>query len=217
VFSLSSAALALVFGVALGNVVRGVPLNARGYFSLPLFHILNWYALLVGLTALVVTAAQGASFLAARAGGELGARARVWAQRLVPAQVVALVILIIPTYSVRHNMLNVFGDHAWTVLFPLAVLAAITSAILAQSRGDWLRAFFANSIAVAAVLATLAAGIYPWILPAHQGRPFGLSVHNAAAGHHALTIATVWWPIGIALALGYFSYAYRLLFRSPQA
>src|SRR3954463_6684313 len=43
VFCLASGALALVFGVALGNVVRGVPLRPDGYFSLPLFHILNWY------------------------------------------------------------------------------------------------------------------------------------------------------------------------------
>ncbi|MEA2455383.1 MAG: cytochrome bd ubiquinol oxidase subunit, partial [Thermoleophilaceae bacterium] len=47
VFALSSAALAFVFGVALGNVVRGVPLGADGYFHLPLFEILNWYAVLV--------------------------------------------------------------------------------------------------------------------------------------------------------------------------
>src|ERR1700712_3478768 len=65
VFWLCSAALALVFGVALGNVVRGVPLGPDGYFHLPLFSILNWYALLVGLFGLVVLAAHGARFLAA--------------------------------------------------------------------------------------------------------------------------------------------------------
>ena len=80
VFCLSSAALALVFGVALGNVVRGVPLGADGYFSLPLFNILNWYALLVGVFGLVVLAAQGANFLAFRGSGALAERARRWAR-----------------------------------------------------------------------------------------------------------------------------------------
>jgi len=56
VFCLSSATLALVFGVALGNVVRGVPLGPDGYFSLPLFHILNWYALLIGVFGLTAVA-----------------------------------------------------------------------------------------------------------------------------------------------------------------
>src|SRR5947199_839774 len=81
VFSLSSAALALVFGVALGNVVRGVPLNGAGYFSLPLFHILNWYALLVGVFGLVVLSAHGAAFLALRGVGPAAERARLWGLR----------------------------------------------------------------------------------------------------------------------------------------
>src|SRR5919197_3873142 len=75
VFFLSSATLALVFGVALGNVVRGVPLGADGYFNLPLFNILNWYALLVGVFGLLVLAGQGASFLAWRTVGALRERA----------------------------------------------------------------------------------------------------------------------------------------------
>jgi cytochrome bd ubiquinol oxidase subunit II len=82
IFCLSSAALALVFGVALGNVVRGVPLGTDGYFSLPLFNILNWYALLVGIFGLVVLAAHGAGFLAFRGTGDLAGRARRWARAL---------------------------------------------------------------------------------------------------------------------------------------
>lgn len=217
VFCLSSAALAFVLGVAFGNVVRGVPLGGDGYFELPLFQILNWYALLGGLTAVVMTSAQGASFLAARAGGELGARARAWARWLVPAQPVVLIAMIGPTYAVRHHMLNVFGDHPWTLIFPLAVGAAWVAALVAQRRGAWLRAFAANSLAVALVLATAAAGLYPYLLPAHQGRPFGLTVANSAAGHHALVLGIVWFPVGMLLALAYFTYAYRLLFRSPLA
>src|SRR3954465_5931868 len=76
VFSLSSAALALVFGVALGNVVKGVPLGADGYFGLTLFQMLNWYALLIGVFGLVTLSAHGASFLAWRATGAPPRRAR---------------------------------------------------------------------------------------------------------------------------------------------
>src|SRR6059058_4176635 len=94
VFSLSSAALALVFGVALGNVVRGVPLGADGYFSLPLFHILNWYALLVGVFGLVVLTAHGANFLALRWTGELGPRAGRMARRLWWAEAVLFLAMI---------------------------------------------------------------------------------------------------------------------------
>ena len=60
----------------------------------------------------------------------------------------------------------------------------------------------------------MAAGLYPSILPARQGDPFGLTVDNAAAGHHSLVTAIVWWPLGMVLAAVYFTYAYRIFFRS---
>ena len=68
------------------------------------------------------------------------------------------------------------------------------------------------------VVTTMAAGLYPNVLPAHDGHPNSLTVHNAAAGDHTLKVAIVWWPIGMALAAVYFFYAYRLFFRggSPK-
>jgi cytochrome d ubiquinol oxidase subunit II len=216
VFCLASAALAFVLGVALGNVVRGVPLGSDGYFHLTLFRILNWYAVLVGLLALVVICGQGASFLALRTEGELSERAARWARRLLPIELVAIVAMIGPTYAVRHHMLTVFGHHPWALIFPLAGLAALVGAIVSQLRGRLGRAFASNSVAVASLIATMAAGLYPYLLPAHQGRPYGLTISNANAGHHALAIALAWFPIGMALALAYFVFAYRLMLRSPR-
>lgn len=216
IFSFSSAVLTFVLGVALGNIVRGVPLDAQGYFHLTLFGTLNWYALLVGLLAVVVLCAQAASFLAVRADGELGARAQTLARRLVPVQIAAGIAMIGPTYAVRHHMLNVFSDHPLALVFPVAGIVAVGVAIAAQARGRWGRAFTANSISLAALLATMAAGVYPDILPAHQGRPFSLTIDNAAAGTHALDIAIVWFPIGMIMAAAYFTYSYRLLFRAPR-
>ena len=118
VFCLSSAALALVFGVALGNVVRGVPLGADGYFSLPLFSILNWYALLIGVFGLVVLAAHGAAFLAFRGTGDLAMRARRWARGLWIAEALLFVALIGPTYAVRDEMLNNLVDHPVATCVP---------------------------------------------------------------------------------------------------
>lgn len=216
VFSLSSAALALVFGVALGNVVRGVPLNANGYFSLPLFHILNWYALLIGVFGLVVLAAHGANFLAWRATGDFSRRAGVGARRLWPVTLIAPLVLAWPTYHERHQMLTAFGDHPWRIVFPLLALAALAAQFIYQRRGQWMHAFLASSLFIVGLLTTMAAGLYPYLLPARSGDPYGLTVHNAASGHHALTTAIVWWPLGIILAGAYFTFAYRLFFRRDR-
>jgi cytochrome d ubiquinol oxidase subunit II len=217
IFAVASTLLAFVLGVALGNIVRGVPIGANGYFQLTLFHILNWYALLVGLLAVLVLCAQAASFLAVRAGGELGARARALARRLVPAQIIAGLAMVGPTYAVRHHMLTVFGHHPWALVFPVAGAVAIGAEIVAQARGHWGRAFVGNCMAIVALLATMAAGVYPDILPAHQGRPFSLTIDNAAAAPHSLDVAIIWFPIGMVLAACYFTYSYRTLFRSPPA
>ncbi|MGZ4180878.1 MAG: cytochrome d ubiquinol oxidase subunit II [Solirubrobacteraceae bacterium] len=217
VFSLASAGLAFVFGVALGNVVRGVPLKADGYFSLPLFHILNWYALLVGAFGLIVLIAHGANFLAWRATGDFEARAARLARRLWWALLIVPAALAWPTYHVRHHMLTTFGDHPWCLIFPLLALAALGAQFVYQRRGQWLRAFVASGVYIAGLLTTMAAGLYPYVLPARQGQPYGLTVDNAASGHHALTTAIFWWPVGIVLAAVYFVFAYRLWFRSPQA
>jgi cytochrome d ubiquinol oxidase subunit II len=212
VFSLSSLGLALVFGVAIGNVVRGVPLGADGYFHLPLFSILNWYALLVGLFGVVVLAVHGAAFLAYRADGELRERAALTARRLWPLEALLFLALIAPTWSVREDMLRNLWDSPWTLVFPLVALAALAGLFRELRRARFERAFIASATFVAALLATMAAGLYPDILPAREGRPHGLTVHNAAAGSYGLEVAIVWWGFGMLLATAYFVHAYRLFF-----
>src|SRR3954463_6524747 len=140
VFFLASAALALVFGVALGNVVRGVPLGSDGYFSLPLFNILNWYALLIGVFGLVVLCAHGATFLALRGVGAPAARARRWARRLWWAEALLFLALIGPTYAVRDEMLTNLTDHPWRLVFPLVAVAALIAMFVFQRRDSWGRA-----------------------------------------------------------------------------
>jgi cytochrome d ubiquinol oxidase subunit II len=217
VFSLSSAALALVFGVALGNVVRGVPLGPDGYFSLPLFHILNWYGLLIGVFGLVTLCAHGAHFLSWRATGELAARARRWATPLWAAEVVLFLALIGPTVAVRKEMITNLTDHAWTLIFPLLAIGSLVAMALLRRAARWLHAFVASGLFIVGLLTTMAAGLYPAILPARHGRPHSLTIDNAAAGSHALNTAIVWWPVGMVLAGVYFVFAYRMFFRAgPQ-
>jgi cytochrome d ubiquinol oxidase subunit II len=217
VFWLSSAALALVFGVALGNVVRGVPLGPDGYFHLTLFHILNWYALLIGLFGLVVLSAHGASFLAWRASAPLADRARAWARGLWWGELVLVLGCAWPTYSVRTTMITNFGDHPWRLVFPILALVALAAEFAWQRAAGWSRAFMASCAFIVGLLTTMAAGLYPYVLPAHEHRPYGLTVDNAATGHHALAIAIVWWSIAIALAIVYFTVVYRVFFRHRPA
>jgi cytochrome bd ubiquinol oxidase subunit II len=209
VFWIASAALALVFGIALGNVVRGVPLGPSGYFHLPLFSILNGYALLVGVFGLVALATHGAAYLAWRASGELAARARRAARRLWWAEAALVVALAFPTHAVRPELFRALGDHPWRLVFPGLALAGLV--------GMWARdarlAFIASCVFLAGLLAATAAGLYPSVLPAREHRPFGLTVDNAASGAHALSVALYWWIPGMLLVAAWFAIAYRTVLR----
>jgi cytochrome d ubiquinol oxidase subunit II len=216
VFSLSSAALALVFGVALGNIVRGVPLGPDGYFAQPLFNTLNWYGLLIGVFGLVTLCGHGANFLAWRGVGDLAARARTAATRIGILEAVLFLALIGPTYAVRHEMLTNLTDHAWRLIFPALAVGSLVGMFVMQRAGRWLAAFVASSLFIVGLLTTMAAGLYPNLLPAHDNHPYGLTVHNAAAGHHALVTAIIWWPIGMVLAAVYFVFAYRMFFKADE-
>jgi cytochrome d ubiquinol oxidase subunit II len=210
VFWLSSAALALVFGVALGNVVRGVPLGPDGYFHLPLFSILNWYALLVGVFGLVALAAHGAAFLAWRTDGGLGERARRWARALWWAELALLAGVTFATDAVRPQLFSALADHPWRLVFPALALAGLAAMrVVREAR----RVFLASAAFLAGLLATAAAGLYPSILPARLHRPFGLTIDNAASGEHALSVALWWWVPGVLLAGGYFLFIYRAFLR----
>jgi cytochrome d ubiquinol oxidase subunit II len=217
VFGLASAALAFVFGVALGNVIRGVPLGADGYFHLPLFQILNWYALLVGLFGLVVLAQHGAAFVSWRAAGDLATRARRWQRWLLWATVVLALALIAPTHSVRARLFDALVDHPWRLVFPAIAVGGAVAIVVLRLGHRWTGLFVASAVMIVGLLSTVAAGLYPSILPAHQGKPHGLTIYNAGAGHYALSTAIVWWSIGISLALVYFTFAYRTLFRDGAA
>jgi cytochrome d ubiquinol oxidase subunit II len=213
VFWLTSAALAFVLGAALGNVIRGVPLGPDGYFHLPLFEILNPYALLLGAFTVVLLCAHGTSFLAVQAAGPLAERARRWVRRAWWMQFVLVAALVYPTFRVRETMLTHFGDRPWLLVLPALTVCSMALLAVWQRAGVWGRAFAASCALIAGLLATAAAGMYPDILPAREGRPYGLTADAAASSPHALKIAVYWWPLGMALAALYFAVSYRLFFR----
>jgi cytochrome bd ubiquinol oxidase subunit II len=126
------------------------------------------------------------------------------------------VALVGPTYAVRHEMLTNLTDHPWRLIFPLLAIGSLVGLIVLQRAGQWLKAFAASSLFIVGLLTTMAAGLYPNVLPAHDNHPHGLTVHNAASGHHSLVTAAVWWPIGMVLAAVYFVFAYRMFFRTEK-
>jgi cytochrome d ubiquinol oxidase subunit II len=134
VFGLASALLAVFFGAALANVLRGVPLQADGYFFLPLWTnwqpgihpgILDWYTVIGGVLALVALTLHGALWLTVKTSGELAQRARRIVDPLWLLLASVTVISLIATITVRPVGLNNYFDYPFTFVIPAGVVATM--------------------------------------------------------------------------------------------
>jgi cytochrome d ubiquinol oxidase subunit II len=218
-FSCSSVLLAIFFGAALGNVVRGVPIGADNYFFLPLWTnwrtgpnpgILDWYTVLGGVIALVALALHGSLYLALKTEGDLERRARSIASYLWPVLLVVTLIGLPATVIARPSSLHNYVNHPIAFLVPLAVLASLGTILVATRKRMGLLAFLGSCTYLAAMLGGAAAGLFPVLLPTVGNEGRDLTIALAAAGPHTLHVGLVWWTLGMILATMYFCIVYWL-------
>src|SRR5271167_4536018 len=213
VFSVSSILLAVFFGAALGNVVRGVPLDAAGRFFEPLWTnfsprgqtgILDWYTVLVGVAALAALALHGAAWLAYKTEGELNERALRCARTLWwPAALLTVTITIV-TFRLEPWLLWDFRVHPWGFVFPVLAVAGLLGVHwFARTKQD-AAAFGASCAYIVGMLTSVTFSLYPNVLPSSvDPLHIGLTVSNARAADYGLKIGLIWWLFGMALAAGY--------------
>jgi cytochrome d ubiquinol oxidase subunit II len=211
VFGIASTLLALIFGVALGNVLRGVPLDQSGTFELSLFSAtpgeagaINWYTASVGVFAVAALGAHGAMFLRWKTTNDVRSTAfRLW---IITA---ALAIAVtIETAFVRPQLLEHLAGRPGLWVLPLIVIAGFLGVFFSLARGRELPGFIASSVVIAGLLVLTAGALYPLILPSTVDARYSLDI-TASNDHGALAIGLAWWIPAIALAIGYFVYLYR--------
>ncbi|MCH8243895.1 MAG: cytochrome d ubiquinol oxidase subunit II [Planctomycetes bacterium] len=211
IFSLSSFLLVIILGAALGNIVRGVPLNEKHIFFEPLWTdfrvgpqtgILDWYTVLVAVTAATALTLHGALWLHARTDEAVQRRAGAVAGVLWPIVLMLSILAAIASFIVQPNIIQGLEMRPWGVAFPvLAIISIISIPILLKKSRSRL-AFRASAIYLAAMVASAAVGIYPYALPARDPA-LSITVLDAAASAEGLSAALYWWVPGIILVCGY--------------
>ncbi|QNI35599.1 cytochrome d ubiquinol oxidase subunit II [Edaphobacter albus] len=218
-FFLSSALLAVFFGAALANVIRGVPLGADDYFFLPLWTdwrtgpnpgILDWYTVLGGVLALLALALHGLLYLALKTTGDLNARSSAWARRLWPVIAVITAASVPATVIARPDSLVHYQEHGFAWLAPAMVVVSLATIMLSLAkRWEW-RAFLGSCFYLASMLVGAAAGLYPVLLPTVGSEGHDITIARALAGPHTVRVGLVWWTFGILLAVLYSATVYWL-------
>ena len=216
-FGLASALLAVFYGAALANVLRGVPLQSDGYFFLPLWTnwqpgvhpgILDWYTVIGGVVALIALTLHGALWLTIKISGDLEQRARRRINPLLSLVILLTVVSLIATIAVRPASLDNYYRFPVTFIVPVGVLASLFGIWWFNRSGKPVRAFLSSSLYLFFMLAGACWGVYPTLLPATTGSDRDITLTRALSGPHTLSVGLAWWLFGMTLAGAYVVFVY---------
>jgi cytochrome d ubiquinol oxidase subunit II len=217
-FSLASSLLAIFLGAALGNVIRGVPLDEQGYFFTPLWTtfavspdagVLDWYTVIFGLIGFFTLAVHGGTYISMKTTGEVQRRAQLATTIGWWGTLLFSVIGVIATLLIRPELMENFSHIPLGLILPISGFLGLMGVKYYHSRGLETRSFVSSTIFILGMLGGTAFALYPNLLTSLTDPALSLNVHNTAAQPYGLTVGLVWWIIGVALALGYFVYLYR--------
>jgi cytochrome d ubiquinol oxidase subunit II len=209
-FAVASVLLALLFGVALGNIIRGVPLGSSHYFEGTFTFLLNPYALGVGLLAVAALALHGAAWIAMRIDGQAAERASRGVRILGPIVAVLAVAITYATFHVRSPWPNLLVM-PWIGLAPLASCVGLAGIIAIRNQPA--RTFLASTLFLAGMLASAAATLFPYLLPGFPTAERGLSIYTIP---YSPTVLATMLPVvilGLAIVGAYRVFVGRRLAR----
>jgi cytochrome d ubiquinol oxidase subunit II len=218
VFSFASILLAIFFGAALGNVVRGVPMDAQGRFFEPLWTdfrpgtspgILDWYTVSVALTAFAALAMHGALWITYKTEGDLRARARKIANGAWLLTLLLTAAITVFSLRLQPQIARNLASHPWGYMVPAAAVAGLLAVNRLHAARREALAFGASSLFLAGMIASAAFGIYPNVLPVVTDPARALTVANAAAPEFGLRVGMIWWTVGMALGVAYTLFMHR--------
>jgi cytochrome d ubiquinol oxidase subunit II len=210
VFFGSSLGIALLLGVAFGNIMEGVLLDAQGNIGGNLFTLLNPYALLVGVTTVFMLATHGAMYLTMKTEGAQQERAKFWVPRLMVIFFVLNTVLVIWTVLAHEVIADRYLAQPLWAVFPALALAAVVAGWLMVRKGRYFIAFLLSSAMIAGLLFSAAIGLYPNLLVSSIDTAYNLTIFNAASQPNTLTVMLVMALIGIPFVLFYTAGVYYI-------
>jgi cytochrome d ubiquinol oxidase subunit II len=202
---IGSALPALLFGVAFGNIVRGVPIDAEMQYVGGFFNLLNPYALVAGLATLSVFTLYGAIFLCLKTSGELMEKARAAAIRSWPVALLVLLALLVFTYF-ETDLIGKLGVNPGII--PVVGMVAILSVgfLLRRKKDGW--SFLMTAVSIAFALVTMFMILFPRVMVSSIDPAYSLTIYNASSTPYTLTVMTIVALIFVPIVLLYQGWTY---------
>jgi len=208
-FGLGSLISAVLFGVALGNVLRGLPIDADGDLNVAFLSLLNPYALLVGLVGVAMLVMHGSSFLAARTEGALQQRIARWNTGAWVAFVLLYLLATIATLFVSPFLFEGLLANPLFWVFFVLLLGAVITVPITNRAGKFLHTFLASSVTIACMIGLMAVSLFPRIIPSSIDLANSLTIYNASSTPRTLTVMLIIALMGMPLVIGYTAFVYK--------
>lgn len=204
-FSLGSILPALLYAVAVGNLLRGLQLDATGDYTGGFFALLNPYSLMVGLVGFSMFALHGALYLAVKTGGDTQRKARLWAAQTW--QVYALLYFVAAGWTACCYLRN-----GVVLPFVLATLSMVALALIRafNYKGEDFKAFLASCASIAGVMLSVVAVLFPNLVIATNDPALSLTIFNASSSLRTLSVMLVIALLGMPVVIGYTIFIHRI-------
>jgi len=208
----------LLIGVALADLLHGLPINSSQDFTGSFWDLLQPYALWTGVTLVLVCALHGATFLCLKTSGEMQERSALLARRVAPVTAALVVGFIIWTHVTASTTFFL------NVIELLAILAVLAAVCLVYARRDGF-AFSATTVTIASCILAIFVDLYPNVMVSSTNAAYNLTVHNTASTPYSLKAMTVVVVIFLPLVLVYQAWTYYVFrkrisasdFQPPEA
>lgn len=208
-FWVGSLLVALLLGVALGNVVQGLPIGPDGYFQGTFALLLNPYSLLTGLLSVTVLAWHGANYLRKKTEGALLERAVRWSRGLWWAVAAMVVIVTIATFFFQPAAGRNFDAHALAWALPLLTLGSLVFGFVSR-REQWNdRAFRVSTLLIIGLMGSAMLTVFPNLLMSTLDPQYSLTVYNAASSPLALRASFIANIVGMVGVVVYSTYVHH--------
>lgn len=194
---------ALLWGVAVMNLLRGVPIDSKMQFVGSFFDLLSPYAILGGVTTLLLFTLHGALYLTLKAEGELAGRARGLAKRVGSFAILAVLIFAGMTYV----QTDLFASTGAGITLLLSALTLV-STLLFLPKGKGGRAFIASSLTILLITVSIFWGLFPRVMVSSLKPEWSLTIYNASSSPYTLKIMTIVALTMVPIVLAYQGWTY---------
>lgn len=207
-FAVGSFLPALLFGVAIGNVLRGLPIASDGEFAGTFLGLLNPFALVCGLLSLSMFVMQGASWLSLKAEGGLRTRAIAAGRIAWGAFFVLWIAATVFSRTAAPHLWNNYSNPTAWIAPALFVIAALAYPFVLKT-GSGLRTFTVSSLSIAALLAIMGQALFPYMVPSFGDPANSLTIYNASSTALTLKVMLAIALSGMPVVLAYTIFIYR--------